>query len=70
MIFEIDKEEQQKIDEWLREIRDQMDLANTEYMNFPALSYHFRPLGNIGIEVIVREHVTGKELDLTNIDKW
>jgi len=58
MIFEIDEDEQQKIEEWLKEIRNQMNLANTEYMNFPALSYHFRPFGNIGIEVKVKEHVT------------
>lgn len=63
MIFEIDKEEQQKIEKWLKEIR-------VEDMYFPMLSYHFRPFGNIGIEVKVKEHITGKELDLTDIDKW
>lgn len=61
--FEIDEEEEKKIDEWLREIR-------IEDMCFPVLSYHFRSLGNIGMEIKVIEHITGKELDLTDESKW
>lgn len=63
MIFEIDEEEQQKIEKWLKEIR-------IEDMNFPVLTYSFRPIGNIGMEVIVRERLTHKELDLADESKW
>ena len=63
MIFEIDEEEQQKIEKWLREIR-------IEDMNFPILTYSFSPFGGIGIVVKVREHLTNKELDLTDENKW
>ena len=63
MIFEIDEEEQQKIEKWLREIR-------IEDMNFPMLEYYFRPFAGVGIEVKVRERLTNKELDLTDESKW
>jgi len=38
-------------------------------MNFPVLTYSSRQFGNIGIEIKVREHITNKELDLTD-SKW
>lgn len=63
MIFEIDEEEQQKIEKWLSEIR-------VEDMNFPKLTYSFRPFDGIGMEVKVKEHITNKELDLTDERKW
>ena len=63
MIFEIDEEEKQKIEEWLREIR-------VEDMNFPELTYSFSPIGNFGMTVKVKERITNKGLDLTDSSKW
>lgn len=37
---------------------------------YPRLTYSFTPLDGIGIIVNVREHITDKELDLTNESKW
>jgi len=62
MIFEIDKEQEEKIKIWLNEIR-----IEDEY--FPQLIYSFIP-GDIGSIIIIRERVTGKELDITDTSKW
>ncbi len=63
MIFEIDEEEQQKIEKWLSEIR-------VENMHFPRLTYSFRPFDGIGMEVKVKEHITNEELYLIDESKW
>lgn len=63
MIFEIDEEQQQKIEKWLSKIR-------IEDMNFPDLIYLFRPMSGIGLIVTVKERITNKELDLTDVSKW
>lgn len=39
-------------------------------MYFPQLKYIYKPSGNIGYSFVVKELITGKELDLTDIDKF
>ncbi len=62
MIFEIGEEEEKKIKKWLNEIR-------VEDIDFPRLMYMFIP-GNIGTTAIVKELITDKELDVTDVSKW
>lgn len=62
MIFEIGEEEEKKIKKWLNEIR-------VEDINFPRLMYMFSP-GDIGMTAIVKELITNKELDVTDLSKW
>jgi hypothetical protein len=62
MIFEIDEKQHKKINLWLNEIQ-----IEDEY--FPQITYTFIP-GAIGTVIIVKERVTNKELDITDMTKW
>lgn len=66
--LEIGKEDQQKINKWLNEILGNGEGIDTMY--FPQLTYTFDVRGNIGSFFNVKEGITNKELDLTDIDKW
>ncbi len=63
MLFNMDDDEKGKLNKWLEEIR-------IEDMNFPQLRYIYETPGDIGYSFIVKELITGKELDLTDIDKF
>ena len=65
---EIGIEDQQKINNWLNEILGNGEGIDTMY--FPQLIYTFDAWGNIGITFTVKECITNKTLDLTDIDKW
>ena len=66
--LEIGKEDQQKINEWLNEILGNGVGIDTMY--FPQLIYSFDTSGDIGITFTVKECITNKILDLTDISKW
>ena len=66
--IEIGKEDQQKINNWLSEILGNGEGIDTMY--FPQLIYTFDARGNVGIIFTVKEGITNKILDLTDIDKW
>jgi len=62
MIFNMDNDEK-KLNKWIKEIR-------IEDIYFPKLRYIYEVADGIGYSFIVKELITGKELDLTNIDKF
>lgn len=66
--IEIGREDQQKINNWLTEISGNGEGIDTMY--FPKLIYTFDASGNIGITFTIKECITNKVLDLTDIDKW
>lgn len=63
MLFNLDNDEKEKLNKWIKEIR-------IEDMYFPKLRYIYEVTGGIGYSFIVKELITGKELDLTDIDKF
>lgn len=66
--IEIGKEDQQKIDNWLNEILGNGEGIDTMY--FPQLIYTFDARGSIGPTLEVKECITNKILDLTDVGKW
>ncbi len=68
IIIEIGKEDQQKINNWLNDILGNGEGIDT--MHFPQLTYILDVSGDIGPIFIVKEHITNKMLDLTDIEKW
>lgn len=64
----IGKNDQQKINKWLLDIRGNGEGIDT--MHFPQLTYTVDATGDIGIIMIITEGITGKRLDLTDISKW
>ena len=89
MNFEVTKDQEEKIDKWLKEkiypkaIKKQkkqlkkrkqlpthVHISSWE-MGYPASSvqYIFTPTG-IGTCLVVKESVTGEELDVTDYDTW
>jgi len=63
MLFNMDCDEKEKLNKWIEEIR-------IEDMYFPQLRYIYEIQGDIGYSFIIKELITGKELDLTDIDKF
>lgn len=68
LIVEIGKEDQQKINNWLNDTLGNDEGIDT--MRFPQLIYTFDAWGDIGPTFTVKECITNKILDLTDIDKW
>lgn len=70
--FEINDRDEKIIKEWIEKIRvEPMNNVMDYVMYFPDLTFIFHPLSiGIGEEVIVRENLTKKEINLTNIDDW
>ncbi len=66
--FKINKDDQLKIIKWLSEIRGNGEGIDT--MHFPMLKYRYDVSGDVGYIFKIKELITGKELDLTNIDKF
>ncbi len=62
MKFELTKEEEEKLNKWLKSIK-------TKHGEYGLLTYKFTPYG-IGTGVTVYSHLTGGEIDLTDTDKW
>jgi hypothetical protein len=62
MKFEIYPDQIKKLEEWQKKIKDL-------YGEYGHYSYTFSPTG-IGNGVIVKSHLTGLELDLTDVDTW
>jgi hypothetical protein len=60
--FTISGEEIKKLKEWQEKIKD----LYGEYGNY---TYSFTPTG-IGDVIKVKSHLTGLELDITDIDNW
>ncbi len=63
MRFNMDNDEKEKLNKWIKEIR-------IEDMYFPTLRYIYESTGSFGYSFVVKELTTGKELDLTDIDKF
>ncbi len=66
--LEIGKEDQQKINNWLTEILGNGEGIDTMY--FPQLIYALDASGNIGNTFTIKECITNKVLELTDIDKF
>jgi hypothetical protein len=62
MKFEIYPDQIKKMDEWKEKIKGL-------YGEYGHYSYTFFPTG-IGNGVTVKSHLTGLELDLTDVDTW
>ena len=62
MIFAITEAEMKTLKEWQEKIND----LYGEYGNY---TYSFTPTG-IGDGIKVRSHLTGLELDITDVDNW
>ena len=65
MKFELDKEERAKFDEWRKEINKK---DSPQAAIGGAYTFSFTPTG-LGVIIKVK-HISGLELDLTDIDKW
>jgi len=63
MLFNMDDDEKEKLNKWIEEIR-------IEDMYFPQLRYIYETPGDLIYSFIVKELITGKELNLTDIDKF
>ena len=61
-IFTISESEMKKLKEWQEKIKD----LYGEYGNY---TYSFTPTG-IGDGIKVKSHLTGLELDITDVDSW
>ena len=61
-IFTISESEAKKLKEWQEKIKD----LYGEYGNY---TYSFTPTG-IGDGIKVKSHLTGLELDITDVDGW
>jgi hypothetical protein len=61
-IFTISEAEMEALKEWQEKIKD----LYGEYGNY---TYSFTPTG-IGDVIKVKSHLTGLELDITDVDNW
>jgi hypothetical protein len=83
MIFEITKEQQEKINLWFENLKPQI-LEVMEERKIPAvfgdgepyygaigggITYHITP-NSIGFGITVEEYYTGEKLDITDYDSW
>jgi hypothetical protein len=62
MLFDLDAGQVEKLEDWQRKIKDL-------YGEYGHYSYTFSPTG-IENGITVKSHLTGLELDLTNVDTW
>ncbi len=67
MKFEITPEEQKQIDAWYQKLVEN----STLYYGAAGggLTYSFHPT-SIGVVTVVKEALTGEELNLTDYDSW
>ena len=74
MKFKLSKTQKKKLKKWLKVIKKEAALNSPdpdmpEYPKNSSIDYIFTPTG-IGTLLIVKESITGKELDLTEMDNW
>jgi hypothetical protein len=62
MLFDLDAGQVEKLEDWQRKIKDL-------YGEYGHYSYTFSPTG-IENGITVKSHLTGLELDLTDVDTW
>ena len=62
MKFEISDKELEKYNEWKEKIKDL-------YGEYGLITFSFTPNG-IGSGITVKSHLTGLEIDITDIDSW
>jgi len=62
MIFSLSEVEEKKLKEWQEKIKDL-------YGEYGTYTYSFTPTG-IGNVIVVKRHLTGLELDITDVDNW
>jgi hypothetical protein len=62
MLFDLDAGQVEKLEDWQRKIKDL-------YGEYGHYSYTFSPTG-IENGITVKSHLTGLELDLTDMDTW
>ena len=62
MTFTISESEMDELKKWKDKIKDL-------YGEYGIYTYSFTPTG-IGSEIKVKSHLTGLELDITDIDSW
>jgi hypothetical protein len=62
MKFEISDKELEKYNEWKEKIKDL-------YGEYGLFTFSFTPNG-IGSGITVKSHLTGLEIDITDIDSW
>jgi hypothetical protein len=62
MTFAISEVENEKLKEWKEKIKDL-------YGEYGTYTYSFTPTG-IGSSIRVKSHLTGLELDITDLDSW
>ena len=62
MTFSLDEDEEKKLKEWQEKIKDL-------YGEYGSYTFSFTPTG-IGNVIKVKSHLTGLELDITNLENW
>ena len=62
MVFELDKEQEEKLEEWKKAIK-------LIYDEFGLYEYKFTPNG-IGVSIKVYSLLAKTEIDLTDVNKW
>lgn len=60
--FSLNLKEYEKLSEWKEKIKDL-------YGEYGTYTYSFTPTG-IGSSIRVKSHLTGLELDITDVDSW